>query len=188
MEKMEKQMIISVLSKDRPGIVADITGIIFNLHGDLADLNQSVLGGYLTMILVAAFDDDVTPEDILAAVSHLKSETRLEVFVREMDTPIETAKSEFPDETYVVTAQGKNQSGLVFKMSDFCRRHFVNILDLSTSLDSDLYTMILQVDLSNVDSIDAFRSDLQVFSKETGLGVVMQHNDIFKATSEIALP
>ena len=45
------------MSQDRPGIVADITGAIYQLNGDLADLNQSVLCGYLTMILIATFDD-----------------------------------------------------------------------------------------------------------------------------------
>ena len=31
------------------------------LGGDLADLNQSTLGGYLTMILFATFDEGVSP-------------------------------------------------------------------------------------------------------------------------------
>ena len=48
---MKKQLVISVMSKDRPGIIADITGVILDLGGDLADLNQSVLGGYFSMIL-----------------------------------------------------------------------------------------------------------------------------------------
>ena len=42
---MSREMIISVMSKDRTGIVADITGAIYELGGDLADLNQSTLGG-----------------------------------------------------------------------------------------------------------------------------------------------
>jgi len=70
---MERQMIISVMSKDRPGIIADVTGAIFELDGDLADLNQSVLCGYLTMILIATFDGSVTPEDVIAKLSHTKA-------------------------------------------------------------------------------------------------------------------
>ena len=57
---MNKQMIISVMSKDRTGIIADITGAIYELGGDLADLNQSVLGGYLTMILFATFYENIS--------------------------------------------------------------------------------------------------------------------------------
>ncbi|MBN4071716.1 ACT domain-containing protein [Desulfotalea psychrophila] len=50
---MSKQVVISVMSKDRPGIIADVTTVIYDLGGDLADLNQSVLGGYFTMLLIA---------------------------------------------------------------------------------------------------------------------------------------
>ena len=50
-----------IMSKDRPGVIADITGAIFKLDGDLADLNQSVLCGYLTMILIATFEQEITP-------------------------------------------------------------------------------------------------------------------------------
>jgi len=70
---MSKQMIISVMSKDRPGIIAEITGAIYALKGDLADLNQSILSGYLTMILIASFEEDITREDVLAEISHIQS-------------------------------------------------------------------------------------------------------------------
>ncbi len=184
---MEKQMIISVMSKDRPGIIADVTGVIFDLSGDLADLNQSILGGYLTMILIATFEDEVTPEDVIAKLSHVKSETKLNVIVRKMDTPIEIAQNQMPSQTYIVTAQGKNKSGLVYGISSFCYQRNINILDLSTTLKDDQYTMILQLDLTNVDSILEVREDLDQYSKETGLHVMMQHYDIFRVTHEVTM-
>lgn len=184
---MEKQMIISVMSKDRPGIIADVTGAIFELDGDLADLNQSILCGYLTMILIATFENEVTPEDVIAKLSHVKTETKFSVIVRAMDTPIEIAKNSTPEKTYIVTAQGKNKSGLVYGISSFCYKRNINILDLSTTLKDDKYTMILQLDLSNVESIIKVREDLDLYAEETGLHVMMQHYDIFKVTHEVTL-
>ena len=201
---MSKQMVMSVMSKDRPGIVADITGVIYHLQGDLADLNQSVLCDYFTMILIATFDDSVTPEDVVAGFSHIHSETKLEVVVKEMDTPMEIAKAQRVKETYILTAQGKNKSGLVHRISLFCCQHGINILDLATTLSGDQYTMILQLDLSRVDAvtakdglisrepgmagaIDTIRTSLTDYAEESGLTVVLQHEDIFKATSEITL-
>ncbi len=175
------------MSKDRPGIIADITGAIFELNGDLADLNQSILCGYLTMILIATFDSGVTPEDIYAKLSHIKAEEKFEAIIKEMDTPIEIAKSNMPEKMYIVTAQGKNKSGLVYGISSFCNSHNINILDLSTTLEDDIYTMILQLDLSNVDSIKEVRVRLNEYAKETGLHVMMQHHDIFRVTHEVAL-
>src|SRR5665648_622068 len=184
---MGKQMVMSVMSKDRPGIIADITGVIYQLKGDLADLNQSVLCDYFTMILIATFADSVTPEDVIAAFSHIPSETRLEVVVKEMKIPMEIARAKRPQETYVLTAQGKNRSGLVHRISLFCYQHGINILDLATTLSGDQYSMILQLDLSAVKSVDTIRTTLTPYAEEAGLSVVLQHEDIFKAVSEITL-
>ncbi len=183
---MSKEMIMSVMSKDRPGIVADITGAIYQLQGDLADLNQSVLCDYLTMILVATFPDSVTPEDVAAVFSHIQSETRLEVVVKEMASPL-GVKAKHVKEAYILTVQGPNKSGLVYRISLFCYQHGINILDLATTLHGDQYTMILQLDCSGVESIDDIRTSLTSCAVEAGLTVVLQHEDIFKATSEITL-
>lgn len=184
---MSKQMIISVMSKDRPGVIADITGAIYQLDGDLADLNQSVLFGYLTMILVATFEDHVIPEDVVAQISHVKTDTRFEVIVKELDTPIDTTSVALPKDTYIVTAQGKNRSGLVHSISSFCHDHNINILDLATRLSDGQYVMVLQLDLNHVESVENIQRDLEEFSVQSGLNVTMQHNDIFQATNELSL-
>jgi len=184
---MGKQMVMSVMSKDRPGIVADITGVIYQLNGDLADLNQSVLCDYFSMILIATFDDAVTPEDVVAGFSHIPSATRLEVVVKEVETLPAAVTAEKSREIYVLTAQGRNKSGLVHRVGLFCCQHEINILDLATTLSGDLYTMILQLDLSRVESVEIIRADLACCAEESGLHVVLQHEDLFKATSEITL-
>ncbi|MFV0437058.1 MAG: glycine cleavage system protein R [Desulfopila sp.] len=184
---MKKQMIISVMSKDRPGIIADITGAIFQLEGDLADLNQSVLCGYLNMILIASFAQEVTPEDVMARISHITSPVKFEVVIKVMDQPIDVCYFPLPAETYIMTARGKNRSGLVHSVSQFCYDHNINIRDLATTLREDQYTMVLQLDLSQIDSLAQVQEDLVEFSRASGLTVMMQHNDIFQATHEVTL-
>ncbi|MEN8190940.1 MAG: ACT domain-containing protein [Thermodesulfobacteriota bacterium] len=181
-----KQMVISVMSKDRPGIVADITGVIYELQGDLADLKQSVLCGYFTMILMANFDQSINAEDIIAKFSHVSSETKLDLVVKEIDVSIDASQPSTTD-SYVLTAQGENRSGLVYSVGKFCCDHRINILDLATTLADNRYTMVLQLDLSNATAIETVREDLSRFSDESGLSVMMQHNDIFQAVNEIRL-
>lgn len=183
---MHKHMIISVMSKDRPGIIADITGAIFKLGGDLADLNQTILCGYLTMILSATFDAEVTKEDVVAAVSHIKGPCKFEVSIKEtnLDPPLE----EPPAETYILTVQGPNRAGIVHGISSFCYSHNINITDLATTLKNNLYSMALQLDLRHCDvSLDRLRQDLQNYAQNNNLTVVIQHNDIFMATHEVSL-
>lgn len=184
---MNKQMIISVMCKDRPGVIADITGAIYKLDGDLADLNQSVLCNYLTMILIASFSAEVTPEDVLAQISHIQSPDKFEVSIKVMNEPIDVCYYPLPSETYIMTVHGKNRSGLVYSVSNFCYSLNINIRDLATTLREGQYTMILQLDLSQVESVAKVQDEIVGFSKETGLKVMMQHNDIFKATHEVTL-
>ena len=59
--------IISVMSHDRIGIIADVTAAIKTLHGNLEDLSQTVLRGYFSMILLARFPDGTTEDNLRKA-------------------------------------------------------------------------------------------------------------------------
>lgn len=181
---MSTQMIISVMSKDRPGIIADVTGAIFNLGGDLADLNQSVLCGYLTMILFATFDDMVSAEQLIARIRQIDSPTQLDVLARQV-AGLDGPQTGLPPKTYIMTSQGSNRKGLVYGISSFCCAHDINILDLATTIRGDTYTMVLQLDLSRVESIADLRAALQQYGDQSGLQIILQHHDLFKVTNEI---
>ena len=58
-------------------------------------------------------------------------------------------------------------------------------MDLATTIKEDTYTMVLQLDLSRVDSLAEVRRDLQTYSEEQDLQIVLQHHDLFKVTNEI---
>ncbi|WP_457577160.1 glycine cleavage system protein R [Desulfomarina sp.] len=177
-------MIISVMSKDRPGIIASITGAIFKLNGDVADLNQSVLCNYLSMILSVSFPENVNKEDLIAAISHIETECRFEVSIKEISPEEEEIPP--PEETYIMTVQGPNRGGLVHGISQFCYDYNINILDLVTTLKDDQYTMALQLDLKNCTvSLKQVQEALEEYSRQSGQNVMMQHSDIFQVTNEV---
>lgn len=186
---MTKHMIISVMSKDRPGIIASITGAIYQLGGDLADLNQTVLCGYLTMILSASFDSQVTKEDLIAAISHIKTECTFEVSIKELSTATDISPEQPPEESYILTVQGPNRAGIVHGVSQFCFEHNINILDLATTLRNNQYTMALQLDLRKCNlELEGLQKELDAYSRQNDLTVMIQHNDIFRVTHEISMP
>lgn len=183
-----RKFVISVMSKDRPGIIADITTVILNMNGDLADLNQSVLGGYFSMILIADFDEQVTVKTLESGFAKIESETSLEAIVKEIDGDHTLNETVLPSETYVVTAQGVNRKGLVKVLGDFFYTHDINVLDLVTARSEKMYTMIFQVDLSHIESMKDLRRELELLESEEDLDLVLQHNDIYKATNEVGTP
>ena len=173
-------MVISVMDCDQPGIVAEITSGIDALGGNLADLSQTVLCGYFTMILVADFPATISMEQVEKQLV-TSSTARVSVVEGNHLQP----ETEGPEEAYVLSAIGENREGLVARVSQFCFDRSVNILDLASHAEDGQYTMMLQLDLSNVESIEQFDRELSAFGNESGLNIAFQHNDIFKATNEI---
>ncbi len=173
-------MVISVMAKDRPGIVAEVTEGIGALGGNLADLRESVLCGYFTMILIAGFPPSVSVEEVEA---ELAKSTASQVSVAPHEGSL--VEAEDAERTYVLSAIGRDRVGLVAQVSRFCFEHGVNIRDLASHVDADQYTMMLQIDLSNIQSLEEFKERISSFGKMSSLKLVLQHNDIFRATNEI---
>lgn len=173
-------MVISVMDRDRPGIVAEVTEGISALGGNLADLRESVLCGYFTMILIAGFPADVTAARV---EEKLAGQTSSRVVVKLAEGALAQPKDS--GHAYVLSAVGQDRIGLVAQVSRFCFDRGVNILDLASHVEADQYTMMLQIDLSNIESLDAFEKELSGFGEASGLNIVLQHNEIFRATNEI---
>lgn len=178
----DKSMVISVMDRDRPGIVADVTEGISALGGNLADMSQTVVCGYFTMILVAGFPDEVSTKDVEHALS--RPNGRHILVVSGDGLRPETEDSEH---VYVLSAIARDRVGLVAQVSRFCCDHDVNILDMASHAEDDLYTMMLQIDLSNIEHVQRFEKEMAAFGERSGLNLVLQHNDIFRATNEISL-
>jgi glycine cleavage system transcriptional repressor len=176
----EQNMVITVMDRDRPGIVAEITEGISELGGNLADLSQTVLCGYFTMILVAGFPEEVSADQV-GQVLRRRSTAHILV-VEGLDLLSETESSEH---VYVLSAIGRNRVGLVAQVSRFCCDHGVNILDLTSHAENGQYTMMLQIDLSSIGNVERFEKELAGFGRQSGLTIALQHNDIFRATNEI---
>jgi glycine cleavage system transcriptional repressor len=190
MNENSGQFVISIMSLDRVGIIYEISTAISQMGGNIADSRQSVLCGYFTMILLAEFPPSVTQRDLERKLAEVDagSETAIDTTVKPAAAGMLTAHSHIPDNAYVLTATGADQIGFVSTVTSFCAKHKLNILDLSTTLSDGLYVMILIVDLLNCAPIAEVRRDLQQFSQDSGLNIVLQHYDIFRAVNEINLP
>ncbi len=182
---MSTQYVISVMAQDRVGIIADVTTTLQSLEGNLADMSQTVLRGYFTMILIASFPDRVTPQDIRTALRAAAGESTFEVGVA---CPLGDLPTESPvvkDRLYVLTAVGPDRTGLVAAVSGYLREKGINIADLSTTVDRSVYTMMMLVELPVGADVGRLKHGLQVAMEEVALSVELRHHAIFRMTNEI---
>ncbi len=86
----------------------------------------------------------------------------------------------------VVTVTGKDNKGIIAKVSGFLAQKKVNIEDISQTLLQDFFAMIMLVDLSETEeSISALSQECAALGKEIGMSIYVQHEDIFNAMHSI---
>lgn len=180
------EFIISIMHRDRTGIIADATGIISELNGNLEDISQTVLRGYFSMILMAGFPDDVTIEALDAA---LKCHPGLKDFTIGVkpyvkgDAPENITR---PENIYLLTAAGPDRPCLVSTTARILKENDVNIVDLTTCISpSGEYTMIMEIALPENQNVKALKDMLKNELSGLGLDIEIRNHKLFRKTNEI---
>src|SRR5512138_3488601 len=115
MSKSQELFVISITTRDRVGIIYDVTKAISELGGNIADIRQSILCGYFTMILLASFPPGTAQRSIerKLAEADSNSESALEALVRKANEGALDASTSMPESAYVLTATGHDRIGFV---------------------------------------------------------------------------
>lgn len=85
----------------------------------------------------------------------------------------------------VVTVLGKDRTGIIAEVSHLLYLKDVNILDISQTILSGMFTMIMLVELGQDSQYDQVRNDLLALAEKMNLEIRMQRSDIFDAMHRI---
>lgn len=86
----------------------------------------------------------------------------------------------------VVTVTGKDQKGIIAKVSSFLAEKGVNIEDISQTVLGEYFAMILIADLTEAkQELSALAKECAELGKQIGMAIYMQHEDIFNAMHNI---
>lgn len=84
----------------------------------------------------------------------------------------------------VITVVGCDKVGIIAKVSNVLAETGVNILDISQTIMQDMFTMIMLVDMSDID-IKLVTEKLNVIEKEMGLSIHIQNQELFNSMHRI---
>ena len=86
----------------------------------------------------------------------------------------------------VVTVVGKDGVGIVAKVSSECAKYGANIADISQSVLSDYFAMIMIVNIDKLNvEFTSFVDAMQKLGDEMGLSISAMHEDIFNSMHKI---
>ena len=81
----------------------------------------------------------------------------------------------------VITVLGEDKVGLVAKITGVLAEHEANIIDISQTLLQDLFSMIMLVDIKNLNiSFEQLQQELKQAGEELNVKVKAQHEDVFR--------
>lgn len=135
---------VTAIGADRPGIVARITGVLYERGGSVTDSTMTILAGHFAMMLLVEIDDD--PEAIEAALAAATDDLGLRIRVASVDEGGEGADIGPP--THTLTVYGADRPGIVAQASAALAEHGVNITDLRTRVlagGQDVYACVMEV-------------------------------------------
>ena len=162
---------LTIVGRDRPGIVSQVTEILFKQGCNLADSSCSILGGQFAMILILGHPEFTNRESFGDAFKPLE-EADLTVALRVLK-PGGEVRSNIEGDLCMISVYGSDKPGIVYRVANVLGEKKVNITDLNTKLvgteERPVYVMVIEAALpegvgeEDVDNwLAPIRDDLQV--------------------------
>lgn len=158
------------LGVDRPGIVAAVTGALFEAGCNLEDSSMTILSGHFTMMLLVRGSEGLDGDALHAALAAAGEPLGLTVAVREVG---DEAVPETTGEPYMVAVYGADRPGIVHRISSLLADRGVNITDLDTRVigppEKPVYAMHLEVTVPNGGDPEALARELSRAGEALGV-------------------
>jgi glycine cleavage system transcriptional repressor len=165
---------VTVISKDRPGIVADIAEVLFRLGCNIEDSSCTMLGGDFAIILIVAHDKPFTKARLVEEFRGLHERTGLVTHVRHLSED-EVCTVQEEGELCLVSVYGSDQPGIVFRVTRALADRRVNITDLNTKLigtkEEPVYVLMLEATVPAGMTVEEVSTVLDNLRKELNVEI-----------------
>ena len=142
-----KQLAISAIGRDRPGIVEAVTRVLFDHGVNIEDSQMTILAGHFTMTLIVGLPDGADRAGLEQALRDAAARLGLEALSLQ---DVEGVDGGHVEPSHIVTVYGADHPGIVHATAEALARHGYNITDLNTRLvggaeGDPLYALMLEV-------------------------------------------
>jgi glycine cleavage system transcriptional repressor len=165
---------VSVVGKDRTGIVAGISEVLFRLGCNIADSSCTMLAGEFAMILIVSHPRPFTKGRLHDEMKPVCDELGMSLAVRSLHGD-EIARQESAAEICLISVYGADQPGIVYRVTRELAGRGVNITDLNTKLigtaDEPVYVMMLEAALPEGQTPEALEALLGDLKKELNVEI-----------------
>lgn len=168
---MSKWYMLTLVGKDRPGIVAKVSAALFAGGGNLGEASMMRLGGNFSIMLMVNFDG--SSRELTDLIAPVAESLGLHYHVDRIEGALH--RHHVPDVR--VTVYGADRAGIVAKVTGALAEAGLDITDLESDVagteEKPIY--ILQIEGMAREGVDALQSALDVVAAE---GINVKLNSI----------
>jgi glycine cleavage system transcriptional repressor len=139
---------VTAIGRDRPGIVAEISGALYELRGNIEDSRMAILGGHFAVMLIVEVPEEVGRDSLEERLA--RSRERLDLDALTVN-PVGHLTRESARPTHLVSVYGADHPGIVHTVTSTLAERGVNVTDLQTRVagapESPFYVMLIEVAL-----------------------------------------
>lgn len=85
----------------------------------------------------------------------------------------------------VVSVIGKDQIGIISKVTTILSNNYINILDISQTILQDFFTMMMLVDITDKENLDNLTKQFDELSQQLHLKINIQLEEIFQSMHRV---
>lgn len=130
MTQRSNSMLISILSPDRVGLIAEVAGELYGLGANLADVSFAVLGTGCEFSGVAELPAGVDAGEVEKCLKRLRSLEEAEVRVTAF--PFAGEQGEMAEVTHLIEVEGGDRPGLIARLSEVFMQFGANVVRMNS--------------------------------------------------------
>ena len=159
---MKHWYMLTVVGKDRPGIVAHLSAALFDGGCNLGEATMMRLGGNFTIMLMVEFDGNSSA--LTHMVESVAESMGLHLHVDRIDAKLH----QHPEPDVRITVYGADRAGIVAHITGALAEAGLHILDMDTSVagteEKPIY--IMQIEGHAAEGVDALQSALDAVAEK----------------------
>lgn len=177
---MKQWFALSAIGRDRPGIVADLSELIYECDCNLEDSSMTILGSEFAVLLLLTGEAEGIAERLSSACKRLEWERRLTVFFRPLEAEPIPYRASHRANRYALQAAGVDKAGIVARLARCLADHQVNVAQMQTQSRPEpesgtpIYTVRMVMDVPGEVDVQALRDRLDSIASELLIDLTLE--------------
>lgn len=181
------KIIITVIGKDRPGIVSSVARVLLQLDCNIENVSQTILQSEFAGLYIVSMPAGTDLETVTEAFNGAFQEDGLQVHISPLD--VNAPQVECEGEHFIITTIGPDSKGLVYDISNVIAEAGVNIINLTAVFEGgdnpERNIMVYEILVPDTVDRHILSATLKEKAASLNLALTFQHKNIFDTVNRI---